>query len=169
MNSPEAGRIEYRRADMSSCPDSARGALIDFRSLAKSGLSNEYLVAPRGYCPGPADGGSPIFEVPVASLAAAIEAALEKEPRTRLLRADRGIGQYVYEQRSRVFRFPDVVHIQILPQGDDRSTLAIRSRSIYGRNDLGVNRRRVLRWLRAITAEVARELPAAVEYPRRKA
>lgn len=148
--------------------DSARDAIVDFRTLAKCGSPNEWLVAPRGYCAGPADAESPVFEVPVARLATAVEAALTRAPRARLLRADRAIGQFVYEQRSRVFRFPDVVRIQLVPLDAGRSTLAIHSRSVYGRSDLGVNRRRVRRWLEAIAAEIAR-LPAAVERPARKA
>lgn len=150
-------------------PPHQRDALIDFHALAKSGLPNEYLVTPRGYCPGPADAESPVFDLPAAQLAEAVEAALAREPRTRLLRADRGIGQFVYQQRSLLFHFPDVVRIQLVPIGESRSTLAIHSRSIYGRNDLGVNRRRVRRWLQAIVAEAAQATPVGVEDPARKA
>jgi uncharacterized protein (DUF1499 family) len=149
-------------------PAPQRDAIVDFRRLARSGLSNEFLAAPRGHYPGPADAESPVFDVPAARLEVAVETALARAPRTRLLRADRAIGQFVYQQRSRVFRFPDVVRVQLIPLDEARSTLAIHSRSVYGRNDLGVNRRRVRRWLEAIAAEIAR-LPAAVERPARKA
>jgi uncharacterized protein (DUF1499 family) len=44
-------------------------------------------------------------------------------------------------------RFPDTVDIEVLPVGDNQSTLAIYSRSLIGRSDLGVNRARVERWL----------------------
>lgn len=144
---------------MTSRMNAPRDALVDFRNLGRSGSSNEYLVCPRGHCPGPADAESPVFDVPAAVLAETVAAALAREPRTRLLRGDRGIGQLVYQQRSRVLRFPDVVQIQVLPLGAERSTLAIHSRSIYGRNDLGVNRRRVKRWLKAIGRETARRRP----------
>jgi len=151
------------------CTPPRRDAIVDFRRLAKSGLPNEYLAAPRGFCPGPADAESPVFEVPVARLAVAVETALARMPRTRLLRADRAIGQFVYQQRSRVFRFPDVVRVQLLALGGARSTLAIHSRSVYGRNDLGVNRRRVRRWLEAIAAEAAPPPAAAGEAQWQKA
>jgi len=50
-------------------------------------------------------------------------------------------------QRSALFRFPDTVSIEVIPLGDSRSTLAIYSRSTYGYSDLGVNRKRIERWL----------------------
>jgi uncharacterized protein (DUF1499 family) len=154
---------------MSPRTDPPRDAFIDFRALAKTGLSNEHLVAPRGYCPGPADAEAPVFAASAARLAAAVEAALARAPRTRLLRADRAVRQFVYQQRSPVFRFPDIVRIQLVPLGESRSTLAIHSRSVYGRNDLGANRRRVRRWLSAIEAEIGHAPRAAVAEPPGKA
>jgi uncharacterized protein (DUF1499 family) len=54
---------------------------------------------------------------------------------------------FVYIQRSALFRFPDVITVELVTLAPDRSSLAIYSRSRYGRSDFGVNRRRVLRWL----------------------
>ena len=47
-------------------------------------------------------------------------------------------------------RFPDTVDIKILPVAGNESTLAIYSRSLIGRGDLGVNRARIARWLAAL-------------------
>ena len=69
-----------------------------------------------------------------------------------LLREEIATGQRVYVQRSLVFRFPDTIWIQVLPLDANRSTLAIYSRSAYGRYDFGVNRSRVQAWLAAIVA-----------------
>ena len=53
-------------------------------------------------------------------------------------------------QYTRLMRFPDTIDVQVLPVGDNQSTLAIYSRSLVGRNDFGVNRARVERWLAAL-------------------
>ena len=62
----------------------------------------------------------------------------------------------VLVQRSRIFRFPDTVTVQLFPLPDGGSTLAIYSHSNYGRSDLGVNADRVRRWLVLIEAEAKR-------------
>lgn len=129
-------------------------AELDFASFEKTDASNQYLVCPPGYCRAAADEASPEFPLPAPALAAIVRRVIENEPRTMLLREDIATGQRVYVQRSLVFRFPDTIWIQVLPLGADRSTLAIYSRSAYGRYDFGVNRKRVEGWLADITAAV---------------
>jgi uncharacterized protein (DUF1499 family) len=53
-------------------------------------------------------------------------------------------------QHTRLMRFPDTIDIAVLSIGDNQSTLAIYSRSLIGRGDLGVNRARIERWLAAL-------------------
>ncbi len=60
--------------------------------------------------------------------------------------------RFEHAQRSARFWFPDRVTVWVIPLSDSRSTLAIYSRSIYGLNDLGVNRARVETWLAALRA-----------------
>ena len=43
--------------------------------------------------------------------------------------------------------FPDTIQVDFLSLGENRSTLAIYSRSKYGYSDLGTNRARIERWL----------------------
>ncbi len=59
-------------------------------------------------------------------------------------------GQLEFEQRSFLFRFPDLVSVRFLPLGESQSTLVIYSRSLLGYSDLGVNRSRVRNWLDAL-------------------
>jgi len=66
-------------------------------------------------------------------------------PRTEIVSA--GDTHVVAEQRSLIFRFPDTIDIAVIAVGSDKSTLAIYSRSRYGRYDLGANGRRVEGWL----------------------
>jgi uncharacterized protein (DUF1499 family) len=125
-------------------------AEVDFATLEKTDAPNQYLVCPPGYCRALTDEASPEFALPAPALAAIARRVIESEPRTMLLREEIATGQLVYVQRSLLFRFPDTIWIQVLPLGADRSTLAIYSRSAYGRYDFGVNRKRLRAWLAAI-------------------
>jgi uncharacterized protein (DUF1499 family) len=58
--------------------------------------------------------------------------------------------QVHYVVRSALLNFPDLVTVQAVSMGADRSTLVIWSRSVYGRSDFGVNRERTLAWLAAL-------------------
>ena len=53
----------------------------------------------------------------------------------------------VYIQRSPTFRFPDIVTVEFVQLGPNRSSIAIYSRSRYGDYDFGKNRKRVGKWL----------------------
>jgi len=53
-------------------------------------------------------------------------------------------------ERSRYFAFPDIMTVRFFKRGEDKSTLAIYSRSVYGRYDFGANRERVEKLLRII-------------------
>ncbi len=55
-----------------------------------------------------------------------------------------------YVQTSGLFGFPDYVSVRFIELDAGRSTLAVFSRSRLGQSDLGVNKKRVERWLGAI-------------------
>jgi uncharacterized protein (DUF1499 family) len=80
---------------------------------------------------------------------------IAEQPRVTATRRDGVARQFEYVQRSRVLRFPDVITVQLIPLGPDRSTLAVYSRSRYGRSDFGVNRRRVEDWLTRLERTLA--------------
>jgi uncharacterized protein (DUF1499 family) len=46
--------------------------------------------------------------------------------------------------------FPDSITVRFIPLTPDSATLAIYSRSHYGRNDFGVNEARIRAWLTAL-------------------
>jgi uncharacterized protein (DUF1499 family) len=112
---------------------------------------NRYRVAPpdSGL---PADAPSPVFAVPAERLRAAWERLAAEEPRMRPLAGDGDTLRYVV--RTRFLRFPDDVAVRIGPLAGGRSTLAIGAAARYGYSDLGVNRRRVTRWLARLAAEL---------------
>lgn len=68
--------------------------------------------------------------------------------------------QYVFVQRTPLFRFPDVINVQFLElpadsEGAPASTLAMHSGSVFGVDDLGKNRERVNDWLARLDDEVS--------------
>ena len=74
------------------------------------------------------------------------------EPDTRELSGATATRAARFLQHTRLMRFPDTIDAEVLPVGDDESTLAIYSRSLVGRKDFGVNRARLERWLAALDA-----------------
>jgi uncharacterized protein (DUF1499 family) len=75
---------------------------------------------------------------------------MAQQPRVKQIAVSKDGWQYDFIQRSRLLRFPDTITVRFLPLGEQRSTLAIYSRSHYGYRDFGVNRQRVEAWLRAL-------------------
>jgi len=64
-----------------------------------------------------------------------------------------------YVTRSAVFNFPDLIMVQVRSDSPDSSDLILYSRSVYGRGDLGVNRKRAEAWLGALD----KKLPSSSE------
>ena len=60
-------------------------------------------------------------------------------------------GRATYVDRSRVFGFPDYVSVKAAPDGEG-TRLAAYSRLRFGREDMGVNRRRLAAWAEATRA-----------------
>jgi uncharacterized protein (DUF1499 family) len=77
--------------------------------------------------------------------------------------ADPENGRFVYILHSPTFRFPDIITVEFVRLGPDRSGIAMYSRSRYGKVDFGKNRKRVERWL-VLLERVAR--PAATHLGR---
>jgi len=129
---------------------------IDFATLVRPSTPNTYLVCPRDRCAAAPDEESPVYGISAENLFQLVLATLLAQPRTQLAQNQADLWRLVLIQRSFVFRFPDTVTIQVFARPNGRSTLAMYSRSNYGRSDLGVNRRRVRRWLALIAAGAAR-------------
>jgi uncharacterized protein (DUF1499 family) len=128
---------------------------IDFARLERTAKPNQMLVLPVGFASAEApDLESPVFDIPADGLMEALEQVLVSKMRSRVLQKDRSLRQVQLVARTAVLRFPDDIWIQVLPDGAEQSALAIYSRSRYGYSDLGVNRRRVERWLGEIAQRV---------------
>lgn len=128
--------------------------VVDFAHLALAARTNVYLLCPREpeICNLPADGVSPIFPVEVGTLRDLLLRLAAAGPRVQLVSEDGEHRHLVFIARSALLRFPDIVTVELIAAGPSRSTLAILSRSRYGRSDFGVNRRRVEDWVGKLTS-----------------
>lgn len=125
----------------------------DFATLSLRGQPNEYLVLPPGFA-GVAEphAESPVFDLPPSALADVVLGVIRSRPRIGEIAADAGLRQYAFVQRTAWLRFPDTITVRIVETAEQRSSLAIYSRSKIGYSDLGANRLRIEAWLAAIRA-----------------
>jgi uncharacterized protein (DUF1499 family) len=120
---------------------------VDFAELKRSASPNDALACPPGLCSAKADLVIAPVAISAADLAAKIKQLPTLEPRTVIVgENDEGL-RYVLVQRSALFNFPDTINIAIQPLDASHAAIAIYSRSRYGKGDLGVNMKRVQRWL----------------------
>ncbi|HEY0525172.1 MAG TPA: DUF1499 domain-containing protein [Stellaceae bacterium] len=136
---------------------------IDFAApLPPLDPSHTYVLCPpAGPCKPPADkagGSSPVFPVAWERLRDYWREMVAMQPRTDLVDASPDRRHLVYIQRSAVFRFPDIITVEFMPDpGGAGSTIAIVSTSRYGKTDLGVNRARVTNWIEILKTMLRRE------------
>jgi uncharacterized protein (DUF1499 family) len=122
---------------------------VDWPTLTRHATPNDALVCPANRCPNAKPDAEPkTYPMPPAELLARLRRIALSEPDTTELYCGTDCDRTArILQHTRLMRFPDTVDIEVLPVGDNQSTLAIYSRSLIGRSDLGVNRARVERWL----------------------
>jgi uncharacterized protein (DUF1499 family) len=117
-------------------------------------VPNQYLLCPKAMCTTQTDGEAPVFDVPIEQLQVAWDEMQAEQPRLQVLRRDVTNVQIDYVQRSRLLRFPDLITVRFVPIDDAHSTVAIYSRSVYGKGDMGINRIRVEEWLARVKARL---------------
>jgi uncharacterized protein (DUF1499 family) len=134
----------------------------DLRELARSSSPNDSLACPPATCAAEPNFESPTLRLPAARLGEIVREVIAGEARTTLVDEDPELAQSVFVQRSRVFRFPDTIWIQVVDL-KPRASVIVYSRSNVGRWDLGVNAQRVRDWLAKIVAAATAETltPAA--------
>jgi len=120
-------------------------APVEFASLILPRSPNACLAAPADH-PGPKQITAPILP---ATPDAAFETLLrlaETFPRTWRLAEWPERRQAQWVERSGLANFPDIIVAEIVPTPAGTS-LFLYSRSLIGHSDLGVNGKRVQRWL----------------------
>jgi uncharacterized protein (DUF1499 family) len=133
---------------------------IDFATLTRPGKPNTFLLAPEDLCKqAKIDKVAPVYPVAAAKLRNEFLAVAIAQPRVSHTLSD-AAGLYDdFVVRSALFGFPDHVSVKFLDVKGGKSTLAIYSRSVYGRSDLGVNRARTLAWLGLVNALIKPQSP----------
>ena len=106
---------------------------IDFAQLRLSDNSNQYLMCPPDTCSVKPQANSPVFEISVDRLTARWRDVLAAQPHVEPMAEDKGAQQFDYVQRTARFRFPDIVTVRFISVSSTQSTLAIYSRSVYGK------------------------------------
>lgn len=140
------GRLPERFFAVGTLPD------IDFKTLERRDTPNQYLMCTNQLCNAYIDDLPPIYGATVEETRAAWEKILSGEPRVKELRRNADATQIDYVQRSAFWRFPDLITIRFIPIGENKTTIAIYSRSIYGQGDFGVNRARIRDWVARLNA-----------------
>ena len=123
---------------------------IDMAHLVRPSTPNTALAAPAGFSPAP-DIVTRRYAVTPQALYAAVRRMAARQPRTFEQVAYDDHLQVHYVARSALMNFPDLIAAQV----NSDSTLVLWSRSVYGRSDLGVNRRRLTTWLGALDTTLA--------------
>ena len=123
---------------------------VDFEEFKLTDTANQYLMCPPGFCDANPHADSPVFGVSVEQLRGRWREVVAVRPRVVLLAEDEDGQQFDYVQRSARFRFPDIITVRFISVSSSQSTLAIYSRSIYGKSDFGVNRERIDAWLKTL-------------------
>ncbi len=113
---------------------------------------NFYLVCGGGHCP-PAIRKieSPVFSVSASQLFSRIEELVPSMGGKVTYRNGETL-HIRFVVRSSVFRFPDWVDLQASPVEDNSSELLAYSRSVYGADDFGVNKKRLQKLIAQLSA-----------------
>jgi uncharacterized protein (DUF1499 family) len=127
---------------------------VDWASLTRHATPNDALVCEAARCPQAKPDWEPkTYAMPPGELLARLREVAFAEHGTREL-APTGVNTARFIQYTRLMRFPDTIDVEVFA-ADPRCTLAIYSRSLIGRNDFGVNRARVERWLAGLDSQPA--------------
>ena len=126
---------------------------MDPAAIVRPSTPNTALAGPQSLKPIP-DIFVPSYPVPAERLFALIQAVATSQPRTYEAAIYPNREQAHYIARSAIFNFPDLIMVQVVPDGQDKSDLILWSRSLYGQSDLGVNHQRLTTWLAALQARL---------------
>ncbi|NQY41994.1 MAG: DUF1499 domain-containing protein [Legionellales bacterium] len=134
------------------CTEATMKTPIDFKKLQISNMKpNHYLICPKNTCQSEND-ISPIYKTPAETLYNKTISIIQKIPRTQITYQDDENYTIVFVQKTKIFRFPDYIDIQIFSIDNNKSTIAIFSRAKYGYYDFGVNKNRVFSIITALSA-----------------
>lgn len=111
---------------------------------SRTGKLNQFVVTPTG---GDKAMQSPVFDMSPADLMSKFQAMALAQPDTILLGDSNGFATFV--QRTNLVQFPDYISVKAV-EVEGGSALFINSRSRFCYFDSGVNKKRVLGWLKKL-------------------
>jgi uncharacterized protein (DUF1499 family) len=123
------------------------GEAVSITDLRSPLPQPSFLACPPHYCTAAEAVASPMFNLPWDRLRQYWIEVIAGQPRVVSVRPNEDPVRLVYIQHSPVFRFPDIITVEFVPLGPNRSSVAIFSRSRYGKYDFAKNRKRVEKWL----------------------
>jgi uncharacterized protein (DUF1499 family) len=100
------------------------------------------------------------YAVPFAQVWQAVVETAEKRPRWTVTHADARAGELRAEARTLLWRFVDDVDVKVTLDGEGLTRVDVKSASRVGAYDLGVNARRIARFLHALDRRLRRPAPA---------
>lgn len=122
---------------------------VNFETFTPSKKPNHALFCPEGYCENATKNNvSPIFEMSTNALKEKLFAIIEAEDNIDKVASDDEKLEYRFVQYTPLMRYPDTIRVKLIGLDDEKSTLAIFSESQIGRSDLGVNSKRINKWLK---------------------
>lgn len=117
---------------------------LDPEGAKGTGKPNSFRVSPTG------EGKthkSPVFAMSPAELMTKFQQMALAQPDTILLGERDGFATYV--QRTKLVQFPDYISVKAV-EVEGGAALHVFSRSRFGYSDRGVNKKRVLSWLKKL-------------------
>lgn len=124
--------------------------LDDCTALQRPATPNHWFAA-GGECAANADAPAPEFAMPAEEQAALWRQWLGQQQDVEVAPPGSDPLAIRAVATTALFGFVDIVAIRALPLSENRSTLAIYSRSLVGESDLGANQERVEAWLEAFS------------------
>ena len=122
---------------------------VDFATLAPGPGST--LICPADLCLAASEAlPAPVFTISAERLAAKLRRVALAEPGVAEL-PDSTPDHLRFVRRSAMLRLPDVMDARILARSSGASTLALYARPAMGLLDFGANRRRLERWMAALS------------------
>jgi len=125
---------------------------MKMKNMTGTRARNHYVAAPAGTAPSERDRISPTFACGALELFEMMRETALAQPRTKMLSQSPEELHMVLVQRTKFWRFPDDISVEIIALEDGGATLMLSSKARYGVEDFSVNRRRVERWLTALEA-----------------
>lgn len=123
---------------------------VDPLVVAASDTPNDYRIAMRDMTRERVDTEPPTYSERPLVLAQAFDRfALSQRDTIRIAGLPPEL-MMTYVQHTETLKMPDYVTIKFIDLGDGRSTVALYSRSRYGYGDMGKNKERAERWIRAL-------------------